>query len=82
MKRRRERSDHDSVAETKRDELNYQKSIHNLAASLRAQRSKALETNGVGQVMWTECVEKVRKELISTKKTFWSMFKALFQYMY
>lgn len=49
---------------TKQDEPNHQKSIQSLAASLRAQRSKALEGNGVGEAIWADCVETARKELV------------------
>lgn len=45
----------------KRDE---EKSLQDLAASLRARRSEALETSGIGEVLWTECVEVARKEFV------------------
>lgn len=42
--------------------------ILKLAASLRSRRSESLEVNGIGEELWTECVELARDHLIKREK--------------
>ena len=42
--------------------------IQKLAASLRVQRSESLEVSGMGEELWTECVESARDHLIKRGK--------------